>query len=96
MDFQYEQTRGIHVYTAQNTPEEGVRPDAIKDVVQWCERSLGPRGGTTWQYWVQRRQELELRDGEWQPDAHGDALHGFKLIFFDPDLAKAFAQKWGR
>ena len=95
MVFTYEQSDNFHVFNAISLAQgHRIAPDEIRQIVGFCRRNLGPASPTTWTYRVDRKQQLELQDGQFVLAQDCEELYRFQLIIFDDRFACEFKGEW--
>ena len=95
MVFSYEQSDTFHVFNALSLAKgHRVDPDEIRQIVGFCQRSLGRPSPTTWTYCIDRKQQLELQDGHFVLAQDCPELYRFQLIIFDDRFAREFKDAW--
>jgi hypothetical protein len=95
MVFTYEQSDNFHVFNAIPLAKgHRIDPDEIRQVVAFCQRNLGGPRPNTWTYRVDRRQQLEVQDGEFVLAQDCPELYRFQLIIFDDRFACEFKGEW--
>jgi hypothetical protein len=95
MVFTYEQSDNFHVFNALSLAKgHQIDPDEIRQIVGFCQRNLGRPSPTTWTYRVDRKQQLELQDGQFVLAQDCQELYRFQLIIFDDRFACEFKGEW--
>lgn len=91
MVFDYTEQDGLHQFRAISLHDTHViKEQEIREAIAKIEAELGPVGTGNWQYFVERQQELELVNGQFQPLPNVEDNYSFQVICFSAHHAKLF------